>query len=723
MAHSHYEYSQPESMFPAADPGYQFPGSIPKNESHDYHTAEDTPFQVNYKPYNERQSYPAQNIANTEDGDLGTRSRLTQEQLATLEAEFAERYKPNTEYKKTLAEKMGVEFQKVNNWFQNRRAKAKHQNPQERRYDVSPEQDTHQGSATAFSSTEYEGMRQPYPSENFSSPLQGPVSSADLATSFDFHNLEEMNRQYNANMGSLHDFNNSAILQPDFPNTGGTDPMWSTEPCDILKMPAQTVIERDPFGWPSDSFADASAQMQGQRFAHGNTNAQSQPMYHTAIDGSPVGNPSTQSFVTTSSEGGEYQEFMTPPQGTSPMRSLNQSVFPHRGSDSSDLAANFDTIHIQQSRTGLGGPRGASNAASAAALVSTTGLATPQVSPDAIVSKSPFSPGSSDLAARRRRPRPLALQNDSSRSISYTGPVTSSSHLRASPPGSGKQSPVRRIRSTGNNLNVMTGRVTKSGTTSAQISPRNFESCFQLASLSESQPSASINAHVSQTARAEQSLLTPSSATFAPQAHTAWPNNFSSCSPLASSWEQSMHDNSTPVYAAQHGFCLPPSPPSYQNVGSQIPFEPAHHQQQFPIHWPPQSAPPHLTSFFDPSHPMAADGFNAGWPTPSVTPPEPYRHNQQMPLPMRPNHTLHHRHSGPMNFFAGPHQSFSGSHPSVGPFQPYQPPFQSTPPAPKELDIKIDIGPPVPSQHGQEVKTYTFNHSTPKDFSPGNGKK
>lgn len=101
-------------MFPAADSAYQFPGSMPKNESHDYHTAEDTPFQVSYKPYNERQSYPAQNISNTDDGDLGTRSRLTQEQLATLEAEFAERYKPNTEYKKSLAEKMGVEFQKVN---------------------------------------------------------------------------------------------------------------------------------------------------------------------------------------------------------------------------------------------------------------------------------------------------------------------------------------------------------------------------------------------------------------------------------------------------------------------------------------------------------------------------------------------------------------------------------------------------------------------------------
>lgn len=111
---AHYDYPQPESMFPTADSGYQFHGSMPKNDSHDYHTAEDTSFQTTYKPYNERQAYPTQNVTNTDDGDLGTRSRLTQEQLATLEAEFAERYKPNTEYKKSLAEKMGVEFQKVN---------------------------------------------------------------------------------------------------------------------------------------------------------------------------------------------------------------------------------------------------------------------------------------------------------------------------------------------------------------------------------------------------------------------------------------------------------------------------------------------------------------------------------------------------------------------------------------------------------------------------------
>ena len=496
--------------------------------------------------------------------------------------------------------------------------------------------------------------------------------------------------------------------------------MWPTDSYESSKMPAQPVVERDLFEWSSDSLADASTQLPG-RFVNDNTNAQSHPMYRTAIDGSPVGNPSTQSFVTTSSEGGEHQDFMTPPQGTPPMRSLNQSILLHRGSDSSDLAANFDTIHIQHSRTGLGGLHGTSHPAPANSLASTTGLATPQVSPDATVSKSPFVPGSFDLVAKKRRPQPLALHNDSSRSFSYTGPVTSSSHLRASPPGSSKQSPVRRIRSTGNNLNVMTGRVTKPGTVSAQMSPRNFESCFQLASLSESQTNASINAHISQTPRPEPSLLTPCSAGFAPQVHTTWPN----CSPLASNWEPSDYDSSATAYTAQHGFSLPPSPPVYQGAASHISYEQGHpQQQQFPFHPPPQSAPPHLTSFFNDSPPMAADGFNAGWPTPSVTPPEPYRHGPQM-LPLRPGHPLihHHSHSGPMNFVAGPQPSLLSSHPNMGPNQICHLPFQSTPPAPKELDIKIDIGPPVPSQHGQEVKTYTFSHSTPKDFSTGNGKK
>ena len=54
------------------------------------------------------------NSVGTDDGDLGIRSRLTYEQLAILEAHFVEKNRPNIEYKKSLAEKIGVEFQVVN---------------------------------------------------------------------------------------------------------------------------------------------------------------------------------------------------------------------------------------------------------------------------------------------------------------------------------------------------------------------------------------------------------------------------------------------------------------------------------------------------------------------------------------------------------------------------------------------------------------------------------
>lgn len=53
-------------------------------------------------------------IGHTEESDMASRSRLTQEQLARLEREFKQRYKPNTEYKRGLAETMGVEYHKIN---------------------------------------------------------------------------------------------------------------------------------------------------------------------------------------------------------------------------------------------------------------------------------------------------------------------------------------------------------------------------------------------------------------------------------------------------------------------------------------------------------------------------------------------------------------------------------------------------------------------------------
>ncbi|KAK7528785.1 uncharacterized protein IWZ02DRAFT_369328 [Phyllosticta citriasiana] len=51
--------------------------------------------------------------------------RLTKEQHDILEAHFQQQNKPSTSTKKGFAEALGVPLEKINNWFQNRRAKVK----------------------------------------------------------------------------------------------------------------------------------------------------------------------------------------------------------------------------------------------------------------------------------------------------------------------------------------------------------------------------------------------------------------------------------------------------------------------------------------------------------------------------------------------------------------------------------------------------------------------
>ncbi|MCJ1247688.1 hypothetical protein MMC30_004903 [Trapelia coarctata] len=55
----------------------------------------------------------------------GTRPRLSEQQTKTLEVQFELNSKPSTETKKSLAYVLELTLDKVNNWFQNRRAKAK----------------------------------------------------------------------------------------------------------------------------------------------------------------------------------------------------------------------------------------------------------------------------------------------------------------------------------------------------------------------------------------------------------------------------------------------------------------------------------------------------------------------------------------------------------------------------------------------------------------------
>lgn len=57
-----------------------------------------------------------------------SKPRLSKEEVEVLEAEFQKNHKPNSSTKKSLAESMRVDNARINNWFQNRRAREKKEN-------------------------------------------------------------------------------------------------------------------------------------------------------------------------------------------------------------------------------------------------------------------------------------------------------------------------------------------------------------------------------------------------------------------------------------------------------------------------------------------------------------------------------------------------------------------------------------------------------------------
>lgn len=114
MDFSHYESSAAQHTFASTNSAYQHPGSFPTHSSPVYQPIDGGAFAPGYELYDERQRDQGMGIAHTEESEMASRSRLTQEQLARLEREFTQRYKPNTEYKKGLADTMGVEYHKIN---------------------------------------------------------------------------------------------------------------------------------------------------------------------------------------------------------------------------------------------------------------------------------------------------------------------------------------------------------------------------------------------------------------------------------------------------------------------------------------------------------------------------------------------------------------------------------------------------------------------------------
>lgn len=357
--------------------------------------------------------------------------------------------------------------------------------------------------------------------------------------------------------------------------------------------------------------------------------------------------------------------------------------YSRRGSDSSDLASNFDTIRLQRVSSQQSNGKG--------------------------VFKTPSIP-SLNLAARRKKQRPAALGAVAMRSQSCTGPQNASpipKCMTLSPSHS-----VRRIRSTGNSLNVMSGRIQKSG--AGQRSPLNFQTFHEAGAFDSVDALTAQSTDTSQaSAGVNTGPLTPHTPSKLENQSQSWdnhPTHFESNPAILQSqnFSHNTYDGSTQAT----------SPPGTPFTEMQL-----YPQYQSQYAAPPLSAPPQLTSF-----PNISPPFN---PTP-VTPsnifipqqslPEAYnfypmpqmqqQQQQQQAFPV-----LHYSQSQPSFYACHPPQIVHSSSSMSGLHN-----FYNNPPQHKEMEFVIqtfdtpkEAQPPPPKQPHQQ-REYVFQNSGPKDF-------
>ncbi|KAI0479027.1 hypothetical protein GGR56DRAFT_357991 [Xylariaceae sp. FL0804] len=127
------------------------------------------------------------------DGKTDSKPRLSKEEVERLEKVFQENPKPSSSVKAQLADALGLERPRINNWFQNRRAKAKQERKQEE-YEarraaekansepVSPEEDVFGGTTEHADETPQKRMQ---PSSAVFPDLTTASHAADAAASED----------------------------------------------------------------------------------------------------------------------------------------------------------------------------------------------------------------------------------------------------------------------------------------------------------------------------------------------------------------------------------------------------------------------------------------------------------------------------------------------------------------------------------------------------------
>ncbi|OQV06323.1 Homeobox domain-containing protein [Cladophialophora immunda] len=407
-----------------------------------------------------------------ENQEISTRPRLTKEQAEILEAHFQANHKPSSQLKRELAIQTNLKLNRVGNWFQNRRAKAKQQKRQEeyeaqhaatkpgskepkdlvlaeisRREIISPRSSvaspTKESSTNSAAASVSTAQTSPSPVKVVENPkeaswnsLQRALGQAKAAQG------QQVTQPQATAMSSLEIPPQTASMQlPIRLNDSHTASSTSSLPT-WPNRTAGTVPYPSPITFQDTSFD----------FGFGDEVAEQTPSQDpTTID--PVADYGQESFVVTPED---YRESLATPKGMhshqSPMTALpspglTMPSYPgsRRPSTTEDLSTNFSHFAL------------ASDA--------------PNMLPDQRVSEGicPPQSGPLDIAARRKRPRPAALTSASLRSRSYGAMTSASPTFRQGIMSPQAPHGVRHVKSAGQSLHSRYAGIRKAS--SAQRSP------------------------------------------------------------------------------------------------------------------------------------------------------------------------------------------------------------------------------------------------------------
>ncbi|KAJ5047266.1 uncharacterized protein L3040_003103 [Drepanopeziza brunnea f. sp. 'multigermtubi'] len=404
-----------------------------------------------------------------------TKPRLAKDEVDILEREFKKNPKPTTQTKRQFADDMGVDLPRINNWFQNRRAKRKQEKKQEsyqaeqaqeaRGYSEPSSPDLYNNNGTAFYSDNtpavpmaptFSGASGPPPpvapyNPQYRDPAAASMESLDRTMAAAEAGLEQ--DEYNL-FGTCHD--------PLAASFGGSIPGLSSS-CDRARFPPpdETVDQfngNQSYSYPS-SFSNSvylnsspsQSIPEGQPPEEATTNHALTPFINFQ-DAFP--DASMPQMMAT------FPSQLLTAQGNDGLPRLNDNQFAPGPEPTQESVIGFK-YELSESPASSLSPPGPSG-----------------------LFRSPPAP--MDIVSRRKKVqvKPAALVAETLRGRPASGPRTVS-HAEGSrgPTESPVPSPMRRIVSAGGKRNVMSGRICKSGVDSSQRSPINLGGCADAGSF------------------------------------------------------------------------------------------------------------------------------------------------------------------------------------------------------------------------------------------------